>query len=86
MRSIVRGWVAREEKRLNLPQQWAGTSSESIAFMVRVGPWMLDRKGIHREYRSVSKDGKITNRRWKIIYPTNATVEGPADNATPPKP
>ena len=72
---LVRGLVAREEKRLNLPKHWAGTSSPSIAFMFRVGPWMIDRNGIHREYRAVSKDGKITNRRWKRIYPTNATMQ-----------
>lgn len=71
---LVRGLVAREEKRLNLPKHWAGTSSETAAFMLRVGPWMIDRKGLHREYRAVSKDGKITNRRWKTIYPTNDEV------------
>jgi hypothetical protein len=69
---LVRGLVAREERRLNLPKHWAGTSSPSIAFMFRVGPWMIDRKGLHRECRAVSKDGKIVNRRWKQIYPTNA--------------
>ena len=74
---LVRGLVAREEKRLNLPKHWAGTSSPSIAFMFRVGPWMIDRKGLHRECRAVSKDGKIVNRRWKQIYPTNANVDLP---------
>ena len=74
---LVRGLVAREEKRLNLPKHWAGTTSPSIAFMLRVGPWMIDRNGIHREYRAVSKDGKITNRRWKRIYPTNVKGMAP---------
>lgn len=74
---LVRGLVDAEEQRLNLPKHWAGTISPSIAFMLRVGPWMIDRKGIHREYRAVSKDGKITNRRWKRIYPANVkNVEG----------
>ncbi len=75
---LVRGLVAAEEQRLDLPKHWAGTTSPSIAFMLRVGPWMIDRNGIHREYRAVSKDGKITNRRWKRIYPTNATADLPA--------
>jgi hypothetical protein len=53
----------------NLPPLEAGTTSPPIAFMLRVGPWMIDNHGLHREYRSVSKDGKIIKRRWKTLTP-----------------
>jgi len=54
---------------MKLPKLWPGISSPPVAFMLRVGSWMVDCNGIHREVRTVSTNGKIINRRWRTLYP-----------------
>jgi ribosomal protein L19E len=72
LQRLLRAVIHREERRLDLHKLWAGTTSPSVAFMFRVGPWMITHKGIHKEFRSVSHDGKISNRRWRTLYPKKA--------------
>lgn len=66
---FLRWLIRREEKRLNLPEHWVGTADPVFAFMVRLGPWMVNSEGVWREYRRVSRNGKIVCRDWKRVWP-----------------
>ncbi len=57
--SILTRWIAYEERRLNLPRH----------VLLRIGPWKIENLTLQHEYRAVSANGHITNRRWRQVFP-----------------
>jgi hypothetical protein len=67
--SILTRWIAYEERRLNLPRHGPGYTVPQVYFLLRIGPWKIENLTLQHEYRAVSANGHITNRRWRQVFP-----------------